>query len=411
MNSLSIHQRFMLAALLPTVGVAILAMAILTSPGAPVGALILAAIPTAIGLWIGLSSGSEIETAINMALNIINQTANKMSVMNHQAPQVMGNLIMALSNLNESIIKDQNEAAESQADSQANQQDGKQHYAAALEVCQAMVMLADNDMNIVYANKQATQMLAKREAEINAVLPAFNMQSLIGTNADVFHVNPAHQRGKISSLSNAAGTEIKVGDLTFGLMTSPWMDETGTRVGTVIEWEDRTEALKAQLIADNEAAENGRIAAALKVCQANVMMADADLNIVYMNDSVVSMLSDREKDLQSVLSNFNTKTLMGTCVDDFHANPAHQRGMLDGLKDTYETDLELAGLTFGLIATPVFDDAGKRSGTVVEWNDKTEALAAKTIADQQAAENGRIAAALKVCQANVMMADADLNIV
>ncbi|MEL0037122.1 MAG: HAMP domain-containing protein, partial [Gammaproteobacteria bacterium] len=160
-----------------------------------------------------------------------------------------------------------------------------------------------------------------------------------------------------------------------------------------------------------ESAASARISSALKVCQANVMMADADLNIIYIHDSVVKMLSEREAAIQTVLPNFKVSELVGTCVDDFHANPAHQRGMLDKLTDVYKTDLELAGLTFGLIATPVFGDNGERLGTVVEWEDKTERLAAEKEAKAQADKNAGIANALQVCQANVMMADADLNIV
>jgi len=60
------------------------------------------------------------------------------------------------------------------------------------------------------------------------------------------------------------------------------------------------------------------LASALKVCQANVMIADKDLNIVFVNDRVHSMLKAREKDLQTVLPNFAVDSLIGTCVDDFH---------------------------------------------------------------------------------------------
>ncbi|PAJ67712.1 hypothetical protein CJF42_26375, partial [Pseudoalteromonas sp. NBT06-2] len=137
-----------------------------------------------------------------------------------------------------------------------------------------------------------------------------------------------------------------------------------------------TERLAAEKIAEDIANANQRTTSALDVCQASVMMADADLNIIYINDAVKAMLRSREKQLQELLPNFNVDKLIGTCVDDFHKNPAHQRGILDKLTDVYTTDLELGEMTFGLIATPVISDNGERLGTVVEWDDKTERLAA-----------------------------------
>ena len=98
------------------------------------------------------------------------------------------------------------------------------------------------------------------------------------------------------------------------------------------------------------AAENGRIKQALDVCQANVMMADADMNIVYLNDSVQDMLKNAEQELQTALPNFAVDNLMGFNVDGFHKNPSHQRNLLKDLREVYETSLEVAGRTFNLVA-------------------------------------------------------------
>lgn len=281
----------------------------------------------------------------------------------------------------------------------------------ALDVCQANVMLADVDCNITYANQSVKEMLLRNESTLRTKLPNFNVATLVGTCVDQFHVNPSHQRGLLSNLRQPYHTKLAVAELHFDLIATPVFANDGTRLGTVVEWQDITEQLKAEQLAAKEAASNARIASALKVCQANVMMADEDLNIVYLNDSVKTMLKGNEAKLRTVLSNFNADKLLGVCVDDFHANPSHQRNMLAKLTSTYNTKLELAGLTFELIATPVFDDDGKRLGTVVEWEDISEELTQRQSAEQEATKNGRIASALKVCQANVMMADENYNIV
>ncbi|WP_111978959.1 methyl-accepting chemotaxis protein [Algibacillus agarilyticus] len=283
--------------------------------------------------------------------------------------------------------------------------------ANALNVCQANVMIADNDLNIVFVNDENMKMLKSREVELKTVLPNFNADSLVGTNVDIFHKNPSHQRTMLKALAQPYTTHIKAGNLTFRLIATPWHSLEGERIGTVVEWLDMTEELAHKDALAKIAAENARIKAALDKCQANVMMADNDLNIVYLNDSVQAMMQHNQAQLQTVLPRFNANDLIGTCVDDFHKNPAHQRSLLAGLTDVYQTRLSLAGLTFDLIATPVFDDEGARLGTVVEWDDVTAAIAKQALDDKLAADNARIKIALDRCQANVMMADNDLNII
>ena len=50
---------------------------------------------------------------------------------------------------------------------------------------------------------------------------------------------------------------------------------------------------------------------------------------------------------------------------------------LGSLKETYKTNLEIGGRKFYLIVNPVLGDGGERLGTVVEWQDQTEMLAAR----------------------------------
>ena len=284
-------------------------------------------------------------------------------------------------------------------------------YAQALKLCQANVMLADNDCNIIYLNDTVEQMLRNREAELQTALPAFSINALIGTNMDVFHQNPAHQRQLITNLNAPYTTKLKLKGLTFSLIASPWLDDNNQRLGTVVEWEDITDEENEKVAERQRSRSFSRIKSALDVCQANVMMADENYDIVYVNNSVVDMLRGNQEKLRQALSQFDADKLVGSSIDIFHKDPAHQRAMLEKLTTVYKTELELVGLTFSLIATPVFDEDNNRIGTVVEWQDKTEMLAKQRADEKLAAENARIRVALDKCQANVMMADNDMNII
>jgi methyl-accepting chemotaxis protein len=247
--------------------------------------------------------------------------------------------------------------------------------AVALSVCQANVMLADNEMKILYMNAELEKMLRHREKEIRTILPSFDADKLIGTNVDQFHKSPAHQRGMIGSLKDVFKTDIKLSELTFGLIATPWIAADGRRLGTVVEWLDKTESLATQVKERQVANENARIKQALDSVTTNAMIADPDGNIVYMNQAVTGMLRNVESDLRKALPGFNVDKVLGANFDIFHKNPAHQRNLLAALKTVYKTQIEIAGKTFTLIANPVANSNGERIGTVVEWNDRTAEVA------------------------------------
>lgn len=143
---------------------------------------------------------------------------------------------------------------------------------------------------------------------------------------------------------------------------------------------------------------NQRVRSALDACTTNVMIADADGMILYMNGAVTDMLQNRESELQSQLPGFRVKEVLGGSFDRFHKNPSHQRNLLAHLRDTYRTQIKVGSLHFGLIATPITNAAGERIGTVVEWKDRTqEVLAEEEVANIiEAASKGDFSARLEV---------------
>lgn len=247
-------------------------------------------------------------------------------------------------------------------------------YARALQSCQANVMLADNDCNIIYMNDTVKAMLQKNEAGLKKDLPNFSVERLIGTCVDDFHKDPKHQRGILNKLTTPYKTELKVGGLVFGLIATPWLDETGKRIGTLVEWDDRTERVALQQQEKRLAQENARVKEALDNVTANVMIADVDANIIYLNKAVMGMMRTAEKDIRTQIPGFDVNKLLGANIDVFHKNPSHQRNILKDLRGTYNGNAEAGGRIFTVIANPVFQD-GERVGTVVEWNDRTQEVA------------------------------------
>ena len=282
---------------------------------------------------------------------------------------------------------------------------------SGLDVCQTNVMIADENMNIIYMNQELNKMLHDAESDIRKDLPQFNASQLIGQNPDIFHKDPSHQRGMIERLNQPYTTNLDVGGRKLELIATPVFDENQKRLGTVIEWEDKTKELADKEEQERVANENARIRSALEVCQTNVMVADENMTIVYMNTELTKMLRDAEQDIRKDVPSFDASKLIGQTPDAFHKNPAHQRRMIEELREPYITMLDVGGRKMELIATPVFDDSNNRIGTAIEWDDQTEAIATREKEEQLASENARIRAALTNCTTNVMVADADYNIV
>jgi len=72
------------------------------------------------------------------------------------------------------------------------------------------------------------------------VLPEFSADRVLGSSFDVFHRNPSHQRNLLAGLKGPYRTKIEIGGRHFALVANPVVDKGGQRLGTVVEWADRT---------------------------------------------------------------------------------------------------------------------------------------------------------------------------
>ncbi len=118
-------------------------------------------------------------------------------------------------------------------------------------------------------------------------------------------------------------------------------------------------------------AESLRIKQALDNVNSSVMVANNNLEIIYMNNTVLETFKNAEADIKTQLPHFDSSKLLGANIDQFHKEPSKQRGMLAALTSTHKAELILGGRTLAFVANPVLDEEGDRIGIVVEWLDRT----------------------------------------
>ena len=260
------------------------------------------------------------------------------------------------------------------------------------------LMMCDNDLNITYANPAVVKMLAARQEGLRAVWPGMDAHNLVGQNIDQFHRNPAHQRSLLADPSRLpARAEIQVGDLEFEVNASFLGGPNGEYLGNIVEWKDLTDI-------NQQKREVARLESAVQGSTSNIMMCDADLNIVYANPSVVNMLKARQSELRAVWPSLDADNLVGQCIDQFHRNPAHQRGLLaDASRLPAKAEINVGDVVFEVNATFVAGPNGEYMGNMVEWKDLTET-------NKQLREVARLKSAVEGSASNIMMCDADLNI-
>lgn len=120
-------------------------------------------------------------------------------------------------------------------------------------------------------------------------------------------------------------------------------------------------------------ARRDRTLQALDALQGNVMVADANLAITYMNPAMLDLFKAAEADFRNELPDFDTATLVGRNVSMFHKNPQHVQQLLGGLKARHIVMIRIGARVFDLAVTPL-KDGETPTGYVVEWADARERL-------------------------------------
>ena len=238
---------------------------------------------------------------------------------------------------------------------------------SAVDGAMTAIMMIDRDFNITYANSSTMKLMKTHEQTMRTVYPGFSADALLGANIDIFHANPAHQRQLLSNPNNLPfKTDIQVGPLKFSLNVTAQIDASGNYIGNTLEWADVTDARAKEI-------EVSRLQSAVDGAQANLMICDANLVITYCNPAVIAMMRPRQNELRQIWPGFDVNNLVGTCIDGFHKNPAHQRALLsDASRLPAKAEMKVADVEFEVNATMITGPNGEYMGNMVEWRDITE---------------------------------------
>ena len=116
----------------------------------------------------------------------------------------------------------------------------------ALDNAASLVLMADPEGRVVYANGSARRYFESAEADMQAALPEFRAAGLDGMDAGRLFADAEVAKARLGSFSETWRERREFGQRVVELTLNPVVNEAGGRLGAVIEWVDLTEELSAE---------------------------------------------------------------------------------------------------------------------------------------------------------------------
>jgi methyl-accepting chemotaxis protein len=209
-----------------------------------------------------------------------------------------------------------------------------------------------DDMIINYVNKATTTNLKKIESHL-----PISVDQIVGSSIDVFHKNPTHQRTMLArDEMYPHDAVIQVGPELLELHIEK-MPQANGQDQAVVSWSIATDKIRAV----EETERQGQMLDQMPV---NVILANAQTyDIVYCNETSLETLTR----LESLLP-CKAKDMVGSSIDIFHKNPAHQRKMLSDRKNLpHRTKIKLGDEVLDLKVSAIENKKGEYTYILLCW--------------------------------------------
>ena len=134
--------------------------------------------------------------------------------------------------------------------------------------------------------------------------------------------------------------------------------------------------------AHRQLGEAARIRAALDATAIPVRIADAEGTVIYINEALNVVLHRDADAFRREQAAFDPDRVLGCSIGVFYADPEAALGRLKALKARSAVSLVLGGRHYKVTTTPIFNPEGELLGTVGQWVDEHDELAAAAAIEQ-----------------------------
>jgi len=263
---------------------------------------------------------------------------------------------------------------------------------AAISKTQAVIEF-NLDGTIITANDNFLNTVGYRLDEIQGKHHRLFVESVYGASPEYKQFWAKLNRGE-----SVAGQfkRIAKGGNEIGLQAAynPILNPNGQPYKVVKYASDVTAMMKSQ-------GEAGRLSSMVEQAPVNIMFADRDNKIQYMNASSSKTL----KTIESILP-VKVDQMIGQSIDIFHKAPEYQRKLLSDPRNLPRQAMIVVGEhTLDLLVSPVYDADKNYLGAMVTWSIVTEKLAAEKREKELKVESARQSSMVEQAPINIMFAD------
>ncbi len=207
-----------------------------------------------IGGWIAFFMSRTITHSLNLAIGIANAiaTGNLNNQIEFNTKTETGQLLQTLDRMQTQLRERLDELDKTQIQLRERIEEEKRIADEALRINRALdsvytsVLIVDFNYQIIYLNSAAQSLFKKEQEKMGTKLPHFDANHLLGASIDVFYNNPAQQRQLFAGLTNSHLSTLNIGGLTIDTTITPVINTSGERLGTVFEFNDRTQQVATE---------------------------------------------------------------------------------------------------------------------------------------------------------------------
>jgi len=225
------------------------------------------------------------------------------------------------------------------------------------------VFIADKEFNLIYMNPRA-------EKTVNAIADEIyknfkvRVEDILGGSIHRFHKDP---RGIEKILRNPTSLPheaiFSFGEVSLKTSINSFAGSNGEVFGYIVNWEEVSKQTRLEM-------ESARIASMMENAPINVMYADRDLMLKFLNPASITTLKTLEQYLPVKVDN-----MLGRSIDIFHKNPDLQRRILSDPKNLpHRAQIQLGPEVLDFLVSAIYDHNRNYIGAMVTWEVITKRL-------------------------------------
>ncbi|MEL6475751.1 MAG: methyl-accepting chemotaxis protein [Pseudomonadota bacterium] len=187
----------------------------------------------------------------------------------------------------------------------------------------------------MFCNNRMREFFGRYAKEMNTHVQGFDPKGVIGANLSLFQPVLGEVLGSLNEIAGTREAQVSIGPRILEIAVTPVRNEDGERIGTVFEWVDKTDELRAgkEIDAVVAAAVNGDFTKRADLATAPTALANMGEQINKLADSVEQSVSETSRIVRSLSEGDLTERMQGNFHGVFEELSQNVNAMAERFSD------------------------------------------------------------------------------